>query len=789
MSTGTYAFGRHVLDTARRELLREGASVALPARVFDCLAYLLLHRDRAVGRDELISAVYGRADVSDAQLAQLILRARRAIDDDGQEQHTIRTIPRFGFRWVADAVPLEPSPPRAAQATAPTDPAATPAPDQATAAAPLELPCPPTPPSPDAAPGVAGTTAHRARGRRVAWPLLIVATCVLALGAVSWWRTSGNARVAAVDTRAPLVVLPAQADGDDEGWIRLGLMDLVASQLRQAGMPVAPSDTVLALLPHGGAADPAHLRERTGANHLVGIRVRQGRDEWEVELAATDRDGIRLRASAREPALMDAARAASDRLLAALGRTPAPREQDPGLDEHLLRAQAAMLANELDVAREILVTAARLRRDDPRLRYQLVLVDYREGRYEQALAEIDALLALEADPPVPLLRARLLNTRGAIGIRIDRYAEAERDFEAALALFAADEDPAEWARARTGLGIARMVQGKVEAAALDLAQAREQALRVGDAVGLARVDSNLGHVERLRDRPAQALDHFAKSAQDFESLGAINELVSVQAMLIETQLQLLHNHQASLAMQRHWALRPRVRDPAQRALIDVTRAKVLLRLGRLDEAAALLEAPGRDTRPTAFQLHEYALYRVQLALASEQSARAVQQADAALRLGDELAPPLRDWLALYRERAAAASDQPPAPGSLALPPAAGASIPAQVAAAIRLSRSGQDAAAGSVFQAALEESQRSGSPAWMVEVASDYLPWLAAHGSHARIAEVAGLVAPWARRDYQSARVLAQAYRALGQADLADEAAQDMRRLAGQRRPGFADGP
>lgn len=780
MSPGTFAFGAHVLDPARRELLRAGQPVALPARVFDCIAYLLQHRDRAVGRDELISAVYGRADVSDAQLAQLILRARRAIDDDGQEQHSIRTIPRFGFRWVADASPIGPAPTPAPQSdvsvAAPGPEGVAPA--VATAAAPArEFPGPEVV-------GARGTAG--ARGRRSRWLLLLVA-CVLALCTAAWWSVAHRDPVVAADTRAPVVVLPMQVEGAHEDWIRLGLMDLVASRLRQAGLPVAPSDTVLALLPAGGAADPAHLRARTGADHVVDLRARRRDGAWEVELAATDRDGLRLRATGIDPALVAAARSASDRLAAALGRAPATDDRDPGPDEHLLRAQAAMLANQLDVAREILATA-RLRDDDPRLRYQLVLVDYREGRYEQALADIDALLAA-ADAPDRLLRARLLNTRGAIGIRIDRYAEAERDFEAALALFDADDDPAEWGRSKSGLGISRMARGQVDAAALDLAQARQQMLRVGDAIGLARVDSNLGHVERLRDRPAQALEYFAKSAQDFESLGAINELVSAQSMLIEMQLQLLHNEQAGLAMQRHWALRPRVRDPAQRALIDVTRAKVLLRLGRLDEAASLLDAPGRDTRPTAFQLHQYALYRVELALAAGQPERALQQAESALRLDGELAAPVRDWLELYRERAAAASDLPPAPGALALPPAAGASIPGQVAAAIRQWRAGQHAAAGVTFQAALEESQRSGSTAWMVEVASDYLPWLVAQGRLAQVAEVAGLVAPWGRRDYRSARVLALAYRALGQADLAAEAASDMRRLAGQRPAGLADDP
>src|SRR3546814_227852 len=124
MTNVRYRFGRHALDLAKRELLHDDAAVALPARVFECLVHLIEHRERAVDRDELAQAVFSRSDVSDAQLAQIILRSRRAIGDDGQEQRAIRTVPRFGFRWVADTA-VEHEPPElgaiAAVAAAPTN--------------------------------------------------------------------------------------------------------------------------------------------------------------------------------------------------------------------------------------------------------------------------------------------------------------------------------------------------------------------------------------------------------------------------------------------------------------------------------------------------------------------------------------------------------------------------------------------------------------------------------------------------------------------------------------------
>src|SRR5579859_2525720 len=101
MPTRVFRFFDYRLDPARRELLKGEVLVELSSRAFDCLVYLVQHRDRAVGRDELISAVWGRADVSDNMLSQTLLRVRRALGETNSEQSAIRTVTKFGYRWVA----------------------------------------------------------------------------------------------------------------------------------------------------------------------------------------------------------------------------------------------------------------------------------------------------------------------------------------------------------------------------------------------------------------------------------------------------------------------------------------------------------------------------------------------------------------------------------------------------------------------------------------------------------------------------------------------------------------
>lgn len=119
-----YRFQDFEIDPPSRDLLRDGERVPLPPKSFDCLAYLVMHRDRAVGRDELIAAVWGRVEVTDMVVAQTMLRARKALGDSGALQRAIRTVPRFGYQWIAPVLELG----SASASPAPAQVHATPAP-------------------------------------------------------------------------------------------------------------------------------------------------------------------------------------------------------------------------------------------------------------------------------------------------------------------------------------------------------------------------------------------------------------------------------------------------------------------------------------------------------------------------------------------------------------------------------------------------------------------------------------------------------------------------------------
>ena len=77
------------LDAASRELTRDGKIVAIEPRTLDLLLYLIAHRDRAVGKDELQDNVWGTI-VSDAALTRAIMKVRKAVGDATQNSKIIK---------------------------------------------------------------------------------------------------------------------------------------------------------------------------------------------------------------------------------------------------------------------------------------------------------------------------------------------------------------------------------------------------------------------------------------------------------------------------------------------------------------------------------------------------------------------------------------------------------------------------------------------------------------------------------------------------------------------------
>jgi DNA-binding winged helix-turn-helix (wHTH) protein len=94
-------FGPCELDEARRSLTAEGREIKLQPRVFDLLCYLVRHRDRVVGKDELLDALWPGSVVVDNALQRVVSLARAALAEAGLAD-AVRTYPRHGYRFCLD---------------------------------------------------------------------------------------------------------------------------------------------------------------------------------------------------------------------------------------------------------------------------------------------------------------------------------------------------------------------------------------------------------------------------------------------------------------------------------------------------------------------------------------------------------------------------------------------------------------------------------------------------------------------------------------------------------------
>jgi DNA-binding winged helix-turn-helix (wHTH) protein/Tol biopolymer transport system component len=103
-----YAFGDFCLDTGRRLLLRrDGEPVPLTPKAFDTLLILVRHSGRIVEKDELLRAVWPDTFVEEATLAQNVFTLRKALGQGQTDQKYIETVPKYGYRFVADVRELQ----------------------------------------------------------------------------------------------------------------------------------------------------------------------------------------------------------------------------------------------------------------------------------------------------------------------------------------------------------------------------------------------------------------------------------------------------------------------------------------------------------------------------------------------------------------------------------------------------------------------------------------------------------------------------------------------------------
>ncbi|GAB3090386.1 winged helix-turn-helix domain-containing protein [Lysobacter terrae] len=752
-----YRFGEFELDPASRELSRFGERIGLPPKSFECLVYLITHRDRAVGRDELISAVWGRVEVSDTVVAQTLLRARKALDETGDRQSTIRTVPRFGYRWVA---PVEETRPEEARGPAPT---------------PFTAPAALTPPEP-----VVALPAAPRKARLWLWGL-----AAIALAALGWIVL--RERPAPIETEAVALVLPvavAPTNGDN-AWIRLGAMDYVANRLRHSGLKVLPSDQTLHLSAQlgGGALTTTALQKlqaASGARWILAPEADFDRGGWRMRITLFDAGQKRV-LEARGSTALAAAAAVSDSWLRRMGRHSTDGETTPSpLTERVQQIDAELLAGQLGVARDLLDSAPKAEQNDARLRIRAGQIEFRAGRVDAAAAIFRQVL--ERQPEVADdLRAKALMGQGAVEIRRNNFAAAETYYTRALAVLEPAPpgvvDPVDFGNAYNGRGVARVQQRKMEAAIRDMGLARIAMQRSGNLIAAAGVGTNLGTIETQRGHYAQALQEFDSSLAVFERFDVHDYTAATLMGKAATQLEQVQPAAAAASIRRASELAKSLEDPYLASDIELVRTRALLETGRLRDAGRSLVRlqslgfNGSDPRWQELNL------RVRLSLD-------VRTAGVLARRYPAPGDAVPGSLALAAVQAALLNHQVAMAQSWlsrAPAPASTTDVAWTVAGALVAQGEHRDDSALQLAHQAMAIAERTGSPSDRVRTGVLLARLLLAQGHRDAAAAVLGDLDAFVALDYRVAWTTLELYRELGDQGMVRDALKRVQTLRGDR--------
>jgi DNA-binding winged helix-turn-helix (wHTH) protein/TolB-like protein/Flp pilus assembly protein TadD len=102
-----YEFGPYRLDPTQRLLLLAEEHIQLPPKIFDLLLFLVQKRGQLAEKEEIIKHLWPDSFVAEGNLTNNISILRKALGDTGKDPKYIATLPKHGYRFVADVKVLE----------------------------------------------------------------------------------------------------------------------------------------------------------------------------------------------------------------------------------------------------------------------------------------------------------------------------------------------------------------------------------------------------------------------------------------------------------------------------------------------------------------------------------------------------------------------------------------------------------------------------------------------------------------------------------------------------------
>src|SRR5262245_11877694 len=101
-SNFTYEFGPFLVLVDERRLLFDGKQIQLTPKAFDTLLILIQRSGQVLEKKEIMDQIWPDTFVEEATLAQNIFTLRKALGENATGVQYIETIPKRGYRFVAD---------------------------------------------------------------------------------------------------------------------------------------------------------------------------------------------------------------------------------------------------------------------------------------------------------------------------------------------------------------------------------------------------------------------------------------------------------------------------------------------------------------------------------------------------------------------------------------------------------------------------------------------------------------------------------------------------------------
>jgi len=204
-----YRFGRFQLHRAEFRLSCEGKHVPLEPKALHLLLFLVMRPGRLVRKQELLDELWPSVAVTENALTRCITMVRRALNDDSRTPEFLETVPRVGYRFIAEVTSeLDPLHNLAAPISMPTT---------LQSAGTVDTAAPERSPSLNSPLSPALFTHRRLPGWQQLLRTLVlsVATMLVLIASVAWWLHASIPKVSAKrssDNPASFPFNPHQAD-------------------------------------------------------------------------------------------------------------------------------------------------------------------------------------------------------------------------------------------------------------------------------------------------------------------------------------------------------------------------------------------------------------------------------------------------------------------------------------------------------------------------------------------------------------------------------------------------